>query len=394
MNRPSPSLLPTETLTRARALFPHTATGRVYLNHAATSPLSTRVTAAMTNHLHERSSGVVETWLQDVPVIEEARRSVARLINAASPERIAFVGNTSEGLNIVASGFPWRSGDRVLLNDLEFPANVYPYAHLRSRGVEIDILKADHGRVTVGMVERSLRPHTRLVALSAVQYLSGHRADLAAIGEVCRHHGVRLVVDGIQAVGAVRLDVQAMRIDAMSSGAQKWQMSPQGTGWLFVTEQMQEEIRQQYVGWLAVADPLRFSAYDQPLAPSARRYEGGSLNTPGLLGMKAAVETLLEFGTEAIESHILALTARLRTGFAGVSAIIPDTPEGDEERAGIVTFSSADGRDLGAVFEALQARKIDSSLREGRLRFSPHFYNTPEEIDAAVAAVRDILATR
>ena len=394
MIKSNATLLSDEALTRARTLFPHTSTGRIYLNHAATSPLSVRVTEAMTRHLTERSSGIVETWYKDSPVLEECRGVVARMINAESPDRIAYVGNTSDGLNIVASGIPWRSGDRILLNDLEFPANIHPYYHLRSRGVEIDLLMAGRGRITVEMIERSLRPHTRVVALSAVQYLSGHRADLAAIGEICRRRGVRFVVDGIQAVGAVRIDVQSMKIDAMSSGGQKWQMSPQGTGWLYLTESMQEEIHQQFVGWLGVADPWQFSKYDQPLAPTARRYEGGSLNTPGLLGMKAAIETLLEFGLGAIESHILVLTARLRDGILRTGALVLETPEEDSERAGILTFSSAGGRNLKPVFEALQSRRIDISLREGKLRFSPHFYNSPAEADAVIDAVGEILRTR
>jgi selenocysteine lyase/cysteine desulfurase len=394
MTDPTPRLFPEDVLNRARSLFPHTQTGRIYLNHAATSPLSSRVTEAIQRHLTDRSAGMVETYRDDVATIEACREVVHRFIHAESPDRMAFVCNTSDGLNVVSSGLPWRSGDRILLNDMEFPANVHPYFHLRAHGVHLDILKADRGRVTPEMIGRSIRPHTRVVALSAVQYLTGHRADLAAIGALCRKRGVWFVVDGIQAVGAIPIDVQAMKIDAMSAGAQKWQMSPHGSGFLYISEPLQAALRQQYVGWLSVADPWQFSLYDQPLASSAKRYEGGTLNFPSIIGMKAALETLLEFSVDSIESHILALTARLRDGLLATGMFTLVTPEADGERAGIMTFAASDGRDLTPLLTALQERRIDCSLREGKLRFSPHFYNSPMEIDATIAAVREILGRK
>jgi len=392
MTDPFPQFLPDDVLQSARALFPHVATGRVYLNHAATSPLSTRVTDAIQQHLAKRSAGVVETYAEDIVTVDACRAIVSQLVHAESPERVAFVCNTSDGLNVVSSGLPWRSGDRILLNDMEFPANVHPYYHLRSRGVELDILMADRQRVTPEMIERSIRPQTRVVALSAVQYLTGHRADLAAIGELCRKRGVWFVVDGIQAVGAVPIDVQAMKIDAMSAGAQKWQMSPHGSGFLYVTESLQAALQQKYVGWLSVADPWQFSRFDQPLATSAKRYEGGTLNFPSIIGMKAALETLLEVGIDRVESHVLALTARLREGIQAAGPLTPVTPEADRERAGIVTFAASDSRDLAPVLAGLQQRRIDASLREGKLRFSPHFYNSPAEIDTTIAAVRELIS--
>lgn len=377
-----------QLLAAARALFPHTETGRIYLNHAATSPFSRRIVNATKQYIEERSSGSIETYLNDIPVQAACREAVRRLINAESPERIALVGNTSDGLNIVSSGIAWKTGDRILLNDLEFPANIHPYYHLRSKGVEIDILKGDQGRITPEMIERSIHPRTRLVALSAVQYLTGHRADLEMIGSICRSKGVRFVVDGIQAVGAVRIDVQSAKIDAMSSGSQKWQMSPQGTGFLYVTESFQHELQQAYVGWLGVEDPWQFQNFDQPLAPTAKRYEGGSLNAMGIIGMKEALETLLEFGPDRIEGQILSLTRRIIDRVRAIDGFELISPDADCDRAGIVTVRWHQPRDLTPVFLDLQKQRIDISLRMNALRFSPHFYNSPKEIDRAVDALR------
>ncbi|HYF03836.1 MAG TPA: aminotransferase class V-fold PLP-dependent enzyme, partial [Patescibacteria group bacterium] len=279
-----PQLFPEDVLLKARALFPHIASGRIYLNHAATSPLSTRVVAAVQTHLNNRSSGAIDDYWTTLEKITELRKNIATLINAESSTRIAFTPSTTDAINIVASGIKWKRGDRVLLNDMEFPANVYPYRALKRRGVEVDVIPSENNRITPEMIERFLKLETRVVALSAVQFLTGFRADLQAIGEICRKRNIILAVDAIQAVGAVKLDVQKMNIDALAAGAQKWQMSPHGSGFLYVTEKLQQEITEQNIGWLSVENPWNFFDFDQPLDPTARRYEGGSLVMPSLWG--------------------------------------------------------------------------------------------------------------
>lgn len=342
-------------------------------------------------HFQERSSGSIDSYSTDLPKKEECRAFVQRLIHAESPDRIAFTANTSDAINIIASGLPWQSGDRVLLNDMEFPANVYPYLHLRRLGVEIDHLRCASGKITPEVIEAALTQRTRLVALSAVQFLTGYRADLAAIGKLCRRRGVFFVVDGIQAVGAIHVDVQAMKIDALAAGCQKWQMAPHGTGFLYLTEELQSHIQQQYLGWLAVRDPWDFFNFDQPLAASACRYEGGTVNFPGIMGMHAALATLLEFGMDKIESHILALTQILTDELQKIDGVELFSPTSLPERAGIVTIKLPPQVDCNTVLQKISARNITISLRDGKLRYSPHFYNSPEEVMAAVEATREAL---
>ena len=389
MNTHTPQLIPNERLNEIRLLYPHIAKGMVYLNHAAVSPLSTRVLDATVGHLQDRSSGRVETFWDDLKQIEETKRCVQQLINAESHDRIALVGNTSDALNIIASGLEWNPGDRILLNDLEFPANIYPYNHLRSLGVEIDIIHCPDGRVTPEAIYAALRPRTRLLALSAVQFLSGYLADLFVLGEICRSRGILFVVDGIQAVGAVSIDVQEMRIDALAAGAPKWQMGPQGIGFLYLTEELQARIHQKYLGWLAVENPFNFSDYDQAPAASARRYEGGTINIPGMWGYHAALRTFLEYGMSLVEGHILALTQRLVDEFQSIEGLQLISPTELRERAGIVTIQPPEGIDPEVSFKALFDRGIIVSLRQGRLRYSPHFYNSIEEITTAVEATKE-----
>ena len=168
-------------LRKARSLFPFTEDGRIYLNHAGTSPLSTRVVDDMASYYRERSIGSIETYPADMQMVAGCRTLVQQLVHASSPDRIALFGNTTDAINVVASGIPWRTGDRVLSNTIEFPANVYPYLNLKRRGVEIDFIPGPDGRVTSQMISDALTARTRLVTISAVQFLSGYRADLSSI---------------------------------------------------------------------------------------------------------------------------------------------------------------------------------------------------------------------
>lgn len=384
-----PDFLPAQKLSEARSLFPHISQGKIYLNHAATAPLSTRVVDATIRYLQERSSGTLENFTNDMEMVSECRQLIQKLIHAESADRIALVGNTSDALNVIASGLPWKPGERILLNNAEFPANVHPYWHLKKHGIELDFLRAENGKVTPDDIAAAITPRTRLVALSAVQFLSGYRANLATIGDLCRQRGILFIVDGIQALGAVQIDVQRMNIDGFAAGCQKWQLGNQGTAFLYITQQLQNLVQQQHVGWLSVADPWNFYNFAQPLAATAQRYEIGTLNIPGFWGTTAALRMLLEFGLDNIEGHVLAITRMLMDSLLHIEGIEIVTPANDDERAGIVTVKLPDAVDPQMIFKELFRRNIQISVREGLLRFSPHFYNSAEDISTAVGALSE-----
>ncbi|MFN0157581.1 MAG: aminotransferase class V-fold PLP-dependent enzyme [Bacteroidota bacterium] len=383
--------LPDELLAKVRGLFPHTSQGNIYLNTAGTSPLSTRVLAAMTGYLTERSIGILDTFQRDRPMVAECKQFIQQIINAESPDRIAVTPNTSDAINILASGLPWKTGDHILLNTAEFPANVWPYMNLKRLGVQLDFIPCPDGKVPIDRILDGITPRTRIVALSAVQFLSGYRADLETIGEVCKSRGMIFAVDAIQAVGAVRINVQKMRIDALAAGGQKWQMAPHGSGFLYLTEELQSIIQQKSIGWLSVADPWDYTNFQQPLAPSARRYEGGSMAMPSLWGMHASLSTILEFGVAAIESHILSLTGTLVDELRTIPQVNVLTPADPSERAGIVTIELTGKTDAREVFKKLIERNITVALRDGKLRYSPHFYCSVDDMHAVVAATRESL---
>lgn len=364
----------------ARALFPITGQ-TIYMNHASASPLSTRVAGAMRSW--------VDWWQQNgarmpMPHPEDAGRSTLARLIGARPDEVAIVPNTSEGLLLVAQGFPWQSGDRLLTVEEEFTANVYPWLPLREQGVEIVRLPTHQHRVRLEEVEAALRaePRIRLLTISFVAFSSGFRADLAALGQLCRQYDVRLCVDAIQGLGAIPIDVNGMGIDFLSAGGQKWLMGPVGAGLFYVRHSLIEMLRPGHHGWLSTTE-YDFFRYDLPWADSASRFEAGTHPWPSLIGLVASAETLLEVGIPRIERHLLELGEALIEGLEarGYGVITPRAPH---ERSGIVSFHPRQG-DAESLHATLERSGITLSARGDLVRVSPHFYNTRDEIETLLS---------
>ena len=363
-----------------RALFPHLRTKLRYFNHAAVSPFSTPVREAVQSYLQMKNVTNPEPFELVLKTMVETKQKLGRLINA-SPDRIALLDNTSNGLNIIATGIDWKPGDRVVVPDIEFPANVYPFMNLKRHGVEIDFVPNRSGRILLEDIERLFRPRTRLLTISHVQFLHGYRSDLRAISELCRRHSVLLSVDAIQSAGAVPIDVQSMGIDFLAAGAQKWLMGPEGIAFIYVSEACQERLALGTMGWMNNRNFFAdFFRYRIDLEDSARRFENGTPNCMGVFGLNASAGLLLDVGIEHIEQSLadLAHVAIQRVKAQGLQLI---SPEDRRERAGIITFRPKDAQ---AMFQTLRDGKIIVSIREGCIRFSPHFYNTPQELEESL----------
>ncbi|NOX35952.1 MAG: aminotransferase class V-fold PLP-dependent enzyme [Calditrichaeota bacterium] len=367
-----------------RQLFPHIDQGVVYLNHAAVSPMHRRALQAMEDYFQERMVGDIEYWPRAMEKKQLLKQHIARLIHA-SAEHIALVNNTSTGLNILANGLDWKPGDRILLNDFEFPANVYPFLNLRRRGVEIDFVPHRNGRILLDDLAARITPRTRLLTISFVEFLNGFRNDLVAIGELCRQHGLIFCVDGIQGVGALQLDVQATGIDFLANGGQKWLMWPLGMAFVYVSPRLFDQLHPAFAGWLSVEQAWDFFDYRLAFLPDASRFEPGTHNVPGIIGALASTELFLEIGMARIEAHILHLAGKLiqelqQRGYRLF------TPTEEKFRSGIVTFYHDRAESL---FDYLKQQHIHVSLREGMIRVSPHFYNTEGDIAAFLNALED-----
>jgi cysteine desulfurase/selenocysteine lyase len=357
----------------------------VYLNHAGVSPFSTRVAAGLARHVMEQTNygGTVEPrWAKRV---EEARKQAARLINAAASE-IAFVDNTTQGLNYFARGIDWRRGDNVVLPTIEFPANVYPWLSLERKGVRIKWVSDHSGRILVDDIERAIDKRTRAVAISFVEFSSGYRNDLARIGKVCRRRGVYLVVDGIQGLGALRLDVKECLIDGLSAGGHKWLLAPQGTGIFYCSRRVMDQLGHPTPGWLSVVDWNNYYEFSYKLWPDGRRYEPAQKNLLGIAGLNEALKMINGLGIRAVERRILDITDYLcllleRRGFRVYS------PREAGEKSGIVCFTPA-GESAEKACARLLKRGFLTVPRQGNIRVSPHFYNSHEEMERFVDALR------
>jgi selenocysteine lyase/cysteine desulfurase len=366
-----------------RALFP-IASRYAYLDHAAIAPLATPVRSTMEVFLTRQSEEPfnLEHWER---LRGQVRTRVAELLSAP-PESIAFTKNTTSGLGMVAAGLDWQPGDNVVGVDREFPANIYPWMDLKRRGVELRLYRPVEGRIDVRALTSLCDQRTRVLAISAVQFWSGFRADLGALGAALRGSEALLVVDAIQAVGGLVLDLSRTPVDFLCAGAQKWLLGPIGAGFAYVGPRMLERLHPLVIGTDSVVADREYVEYDLTLKPDARRYEESSPNYPGILGMGAAIHLLLRAGLAAVEAGVLRLADRLREELPSRGYELVCRPGQASERSGIISF-----RHSRIVLAELHARLRDAgviiSLRGDFLRASPHFYNADEDIDRMLDAL-------
>lgn len=371
------------TLNQLRESFPITARA-TYLNHAATGPISREVHAAMRRQSEIHAFEYVTAGQAFEPVYKRCRAAAARLVGSR-PERLAFIQNTSHGISLIANGQDWRPGDNVIVPEMEFPSNYLPWLALERRGVELRHLKLRDGRTTPEGLANIIDERTRIVTLSQVQYFNGFRADLAALAEITLGQGAMLVVDGTQSVGAVPVDVDAMGIDALVVSSHKWMLGPLGIGFMALSDRMFERTRVSQLGWLSVNDPFAFNR-EIDLPDDATRFESGTENSAGIFGLARRLEEIEAYTLEAIEKRIIRLTDHLvdrarQTGFEIRSPLEPGS------RSGILSIYHPD-RANPARIAALLERGIHIGFREGALRVSPHYYNSEDEIDILVNALR------
>lgn len=360
-----------------REQFPVTR-NHIYMNHAGVAPLSLRVRNAMRAFLNDATDdGAIhsEDW---AATAEACRRSAAKLIRANLNE-IAFMKNTTQGILLAANGIDWQEGENVVTTAVEFPANVYPWWSLKERyGVETRMVAERHGRIHIGDLAAAIDSRTRVLAISHVEFASGFRHDIQAIGEICQDQGIWFVVDAIQSVGVIDVDVKACRIDILAADGHKWLCAPEGAAIFYCAEERQDQLVNTNLGWAGVVNPRDFLNYNLTPKPDATRFEEGSYNSIGLFGLHAAIDLLLEIGVPQIERRVLHLTERLMDGLESKGYHI-STPPKESERSGIVVFRS-DRHTTTELFELLRRANVVSAERGG-LRLSPHYYNTTDEIE-------------
>lgn len=369
-----------DTITKIRENFPHIKNGIIFLNVASTGPLSKSVIEDMELYIKQNSENDIDGFKAFLSREKYAKKIIAEMINTTA-DRIAFVDNTSNGINILAQGIAWKKGDRVLLNDLEFPANVYPFLNLEKEGIIVDFVKSKDGIVTADDLIEQMKPETKLVSVSQIQFLTGYRIDIEKLGNECRKRGIIFSVDGIQGMGAINPDIKKCSIDFLSSGTQKWMLGLQGLGFIYLSENLQKNLKQRFVGWKSVVNAWNILDYDLTLREDASRYQNGTISEIGVYAICASLNFMKEIGYKNIEEMVLNnasyLTDKLQE--IGLNPLLKDCE--DNNRSGIVTCKIDNAQSL---HDELLSKKIHTAVREGFIRFSPHFYNNNEDIDKAV----------
>lgn len=369
-------------LSRFRRHFP--AAGSVlFLNHASESPLCTPVRERINAYLD-----IAELDPDAAPVeMDRLKGELARLLGGRA-EEYAALPNTATGLGIVAGGYPWEAGDNVVVPAQEYPANVYPWLSLRERGVEVrTVLLDDRLRVDPARVASLVDDRTRVLAVSAVEYLSGFRNDLKALSQIAHAHGALFVVDGIQGAGAVPINVEDEGIDVLAAGGYKWLLGPVGTGFAYYRRSAWDRIKPLLPGSRSSVKGPEDSGAEFQLLSTAQRYETGCLPFSLIHGWTGGLELLSEAGIPQIHAQILSLTDCLIEGLARRGYRVVSSVERQEERSGIVAFSAESLQANQALVKRLAARRVIIALRGGFCRVSPHFYNTLDEMDQFLTAL-------
>jgi selenocysteine lyase/cysteine desulfurase len=359
------------------------ARDKIFLAHAGVCPLPRRVADAIADCASKSTLGDQEEFM--LARLDDARKLGARLLNC-QPDEIALVGPTSLALSFVASGLKFRRGDNILIYHDDYPSNVYPWMALADRGVEVRLLNTRglgviRSKDVVGQVDE----HTKLVALASCHFISGFRIEIQEIGKMLQERGILFCLDAIQTLGAFPTTVE--HVDFLAADAHKWLLGPCGAGIFYVRKQAQPILTPPIYGWHNVRNP-NFVAQEQIVfRPGAVKYEAGTQNLLGVVGLIAAMELVLELGIDNIAAELLRkrewLVPELQNrGFAVLNAV-------SKPNEGSITSFFHPQKDVAPLHKKLTQAGVVSSLRVDRkgknyLRFSPHFYNTDAELQRAV----------
>ncbi len=358
-----------------------------YFDHAAVAPLSEPARAAMDAWGQNMADNGDTDWLHWAAQLEVVRRRGAGMIGA-DPDEIALIRNTTEGINLVAEGFPWREGDNIVTLADEFPSNQYPWMNLASRGVECRRVPTIDGRVELSAIEQACDARTRIVALSWVNFAHGWRNDLDALAQLAHHRGAYLFVDAIQGLGVLPLDVRRTPIDFLSADGHKWMLGPEGAGLFYLRREHLDLLRPVGLGWNSVRQGNDYTRIELNVKPTAARYEGGSYNMAGFLGLGASLELLVALGTAAIGERLLAVTDEACQRLREFGATIHSHRE-QVRASGIVAFELP-GKNSLAVKKQLLAHHVVTGCRAGRVRISPHAYTNDEDLDRLISALAKV----
>lgn len=361
---------------------------KVFLAHAGDCPLPRRVAEAVSTYATQCTTGDQEKFVY--PMMLEKGRALASQMLKCTEDEIAFVGPTSLALSLIASGLKFRRGENILIYFDDYPSNVYPWLALAEQGVQVRMINTRGlGLIRAMDVIGQVDENTRLVALASCHFIAGYRIDLQSIGKQLHDRNILFCVDGIQTLGAFPTPTE--HIDMLAADAHKWLLGPCGAGVMYVKKTVQERLNPPIYGWNNVRCPNYVAQERIVFRSGAHKYEVGTHNLLGVVGLVTAMEFLIEIGIENISRELLRKRALLVPDLKskGYEVVQADAPP--EAASGIVSFFKP-GTDLTGLQEKLSDSNIITSFRGSRsgqkyIRLSPHFYNTDEELQRLLGAL-------
>lgn len=358
----------------------------IYLNHAAVSPWPKRTAQAVQRFAIENMTQGTKNyavWEKQESLLREQLRD---LLNAPAATDIALLKNTSEALSVVAYGLTWQRGDNIVITNQEFPSNRIVWESLQNQGVTVRQADISNTKYPESSLFALVDEQTRLIAVSAVQYASGLRMDLAKIGSFCQENKILFCVDAIQSLGALQFDVQAIHADFVMADGHKWMLGPEGLAVFYCKAERREQLHLKQYGWHNVENQRNYEAKTWTVAASARRFECGSPNMLGIHALSASLSLLHEVGMPTVEEIVKDNTRYLIEALAQSAEIEILSPLEANRYAGIVTFRHQ-RVETSALFHQLLERGIACAERGGGVRFSPHFYTERDQLERAVEYV-------
>jgi selenocysteine lyase/cysteine desulfurase len=362
----------------------------IYLNHAAVGPWPKRTSAAVIRFAEQNTRYGSHFYLDWLNKEAELRSQLQTLLNAPSPDDIALVKNTSEALSFVAYGLTWQPGDNIVSSNEEFPSNRLPWESLADQGVEFRQADLSSSDTPEDALFALVDSNTRLLTISSIQFASGLRMDLERIGEFCKRRGILFCIDAIQSLGAVQFDAQACQADFVMADGHKWMFGPEGLGVFYTTPEARNKLKLTQYGWHMMKNIHNYENQPWEIHPTARRFECGSPNMLGIHALSASVSLLLETGMAAVEALVIEKSDYLKDAVAKNEHTILLSERQNRLKSGIVVFKHRTMSNE-VLYKYLQGNGVVCALRGGGIRFSPHFYNTFEEIDRTLELISKLV---
>jgi cysteine desulfurase/selenocysteine lyase len=361
----------------------------IWLNNCGTTPAGTHIVKTLSRFMEGYARKGIFTEVAGYAKVQNNIKNILSKLLNCLPDELALIHNTAEGMNFISHGLKLSAEDEVILLENEYPSNIYPWRHLEKKGVKLVTAPMETSPETfLKALKRSITAKTRVISLSAVHWCTGMPLPLKQVGKLCKENSINFVVDGAQGVGIQPLDIRTANIDYMAFSAWKWLLGPLGLGVLFISKEKLNNLDPVFIGTASVTNDKEYLPYKSELKPTADRFTISTANFNDWVYFEAALEFLKAIGFSAVRERIFELSAQLskgltKIGFNVFSDQFPDYPTG-------IVVCEKPGVGSDVIMTHLKKNNVVAAERLRRVRFSPHVYISPEQIDETVGVLEQV----